>query len=245
MTLGEIEASKECEDIFPVGREGQYEDIFTPPEGQGEQRIFLTEEELHRVNPEYRKMQEEITEEAPTEEEFQVEAEWGVDSYGGFIRKCAKYLGDKKEYNVVMPISLACKTLKHALKFPTTFIENTNNPHYMKSTLASMINKNLKNQSKGVNLEEMQCKFCEYQIGERRIKQSKTNPKSIMPPDNPKEDTANPAEDAKELITTGKVSVERLEETMERILGVVFDRREEKEAKFEDNYSNQSDHEVC
>lgn len=159
MTLGEIEASKECEDIFPVGREGQYEDIFTPPEGQAERRIFLTEEELQRVNPEYRKVQEEIAEEAPTEEEFQVEAEQGIDFYSSFLRRCAKHLGNKKEYNVVMPISLACKTLKHALKFPTTFIENTNNPHYMKSTLASMINKNLKNQSKDVNLEEMQCKL--------------------------------------------------------------------------------------
>jgi len=164
VTLGEIEATKECDDIFPKGslQNRQYADIFTPPEAQTDQRIFLTEEEIHaqQINPEYRKMQEEIIEEdLQPENEFQHDIDQGVDTYSNFIRKCAKYLGDKKEYNVVKPISLACKTLKHALKFPTTFIENNNNPHYMKSTLASMINKTSKNQNKETNLEEIPCKF--------------------------------------------------------------------------------------
>jgi hypothetical protein len=163
ITLGEIEPSKECEDIFPKRslQNKQYTDIFTPPET--DQRIFLTEEEMQtqQMNPEYKRMQEEITEEDfQPEEEFQNDIDQGIDTYSNFIRQCAKYLGDKKEYNMVKPVSLACKSLKHALKFPTTFLVNTNNPHYMKSTLASMINKTSKNQKKKeMNFEEIQCKL--------------------------------------------------------------------------------------
>eukprot|EP00826_Nyctotherus_ovalis_P046587 TRINITY_DN5280_c0_g1_i2.p2 TRINITY_DN5280_c0_g1~~TRINITY_DN5280_c0_g1_i2.p2 ORF type:complete len:117 (+),score=14.56 TRINITY_DN5280_c0_g1_i2:178-528(+) len=70
---------------------------------------------------------------------------------------CREQIGDHKEYARAVPISVACKNLKHALKFPTTFVGSGRNPHYMKGTLISTISKSIKAPSKAINFEELQC----------------------------------------------------------------------------------------
>jgi len=67
--------------------------------------------------------------------------------------------------------------------------------------------------------------------------------KQVMPLMETKEaGIIKPTEETKELIITGKIPVEKLEETMEKILGIEFNKEEG--FKSEDSYSNHSDHEV-
>jgi len=183
--LGEIEPSKEGEEeIFPEGskQNRQHTDIFTPPEtAQREKKFFVTENDAQNQPPVEKEETEDKKEEFPEpdakegEEEQQeengenlepnenepedIDAEYGIKKIRDFMMECREFLGDTKQYNAVMPISLACKALKHSLKFPTTFVGSEENHHYMKSTLASMISKSLKHQSKAINFKEMQSIF--------------------------------------------------------------------------------------
>jgi Leucine-rich repeat (LRR) protein len=161
VTLGEIEPSKEEDAIFPEdtlqNREGN--DIFTPPEAaERDKKFFLTENE-GQMNYRVEEKKEVSSEEKVEELEDEYDSDYGMKRYTDFIEECREYIGNKKEYASVVPISNACKSLRHALKFPTIFVGSTANPHYMKSTLISTINKTLKAPSKAINFEELQCKF--------------------------------------------------------------------------------------
>ncbi len=181
--LGEIEPSKETEEeIFPEASKdsAQHNDIFTPPEAaqrtgktKPERKFFVTENPDVQARPEEEQPGKQEDEQMPgqeiepgmeqeAEEQLQEpegdDKDYGVRKMREFMQECREYLGDIKMYNSVMPIALACKALKHSLRFPTTFVGSTDNAHYMKGTLTSMISKSLKHQSRAINFKEMQSK---------------------------------------------------------------------------------------
>jgi hypothetical protein len=169
--LGEIEPSKETEEeIFPQANKQtrQNIDIFTPPEqskrDKPENKFFVTEnpdlqgygeEDGKRVIEEMEKEMEERPGEEQKEElaiEEEEDKDYGVKKMREFMYNCKLFLGDDKCYGTALPISMACKTLKHSLKFPSTFVGLGESKDYMKPTIASTINKSLKHQSKVIPL---------------------------------------------------------------------------------------------
>lgn len=258
--LGEIEPSKEGEDeIFPEANKQnrQHTDIFTPPEAaqrEKEKKFFVTE------NPDLQKYEEgagneEINEEGnmePGAEEREGEDEndyemmqkpeeieeddkdYGVHRMRDFTLECKEYLGDVKMYNAMMPISLACKALKHALRFPTTFVGSNDSSHYMKATLASMISKNLKHKSNAINFKELQrispnILYLVAKISQTRMNRQKEQ--LILPSVAPYKKSAGESDSlkaittTKELVAGGKIPVDRLEETMDKILNISLDKK--------------------
>eukprot|EP00826_Nyctotherus_ovalis_P046588 TRINITY_DN5280_c0_g1_i5.p1 TRINITY_DN5280_c0_g1~~TRINITY_DN5280_c0_g1_i5.p1 ORF type:complete len:622 (+),score=158.02 TRINITY_DN5280_c0_g1_i5:427-2292(+) len=164
VTLGEIEPSKEDDAIFPEGTQENREgtDIFTPPEAaERDKKFFLTENELAQGPSGSAKenCKQDSLEEKEITEELQdaYDDDYGNRRYAQFMDNCREQIGDHKEYARAVPISVACKNLKHALKFPTTFVGSGRNPHYMKGTLISTISKSIKAPSKAINFEELQC----------------------------------------------------------------------------------------
>ena len=59
--------------------------------------------------------------------------------------------GDEKEYQSAIPIAVACKSLKHAIKFSATYVSKESKSHYMKATFASKTMQSKKFQDKNID----------------------------------------------------------------------------------------------
>lgn len=253
--LGEIEPSKESEDeIFPQASKHnkQHSDIFTPPEAskreKPENKFFVTEnpdlqhevegeenegnviEEEDEVKPISR--EEEKKSEIEEEED---DKDYGVRKMRDFMLSCKEFLGDEKCYGTALPISMACKTLKHSLKFPSTFVGAGETKDYMKPTVVSTINKSLKHQSKAILYSNKKGS------GFGKSIQKKDEPLSLpmIAPKKPG-DTLKAIGNTKGLIEGGKISVDKYEDAMEKILNISLERKAQDQNKNENELNEEN-----
>ena len=108
-------------------------------------------------------------EDRPTSDEKEDEEEpdtdditnFGKRKIGDFLNLCREFLGDEKEYQSAMAINVACKSLKHSLRFPSTFVTKDINANYMRPTVASNIMKTNKYE-KSPSLQNSVTAICNY-----------------------------------------------------------------------------------